>query len=273
MTVFISVDIEGVAGVVSPEQTRPGNPEYERARRLMTQEAAAAVRGALAARATEILVADSHGGFRNLLAEELPRQVRLIAGKPRPMGMLGGLHGGCAAVLLVGYHARAGSRGILAHTVNSSAFAQVILDGKDVGEAALNGVVAAEMGVPVLMASGDDALAEELERDLPSAEAVVVKHVLGARAGSSLSPAAAQELIEASAVRVLSKGAPARPPAGPVAHQCEVRTTTQAHADLFSILPGVSRVGPCAVTFHADSALTAVRTINSLSAMSAAIQG
>ena len=78
MKILISVDIEGVAGVFHPEQTRPSNPEYERARRLMTAEANAAIRGAFVGGASEVLVNDSHGGFRNLLPDELDPRARAV---------------------------------------------------------------------------------------------------------------------------------------------------------------------------------------------------
>lgn len=111
MKILISVDIEGVAGVFSLEQTRAGNAEYERARRLMTEEANAAIRGAFAAGATEVLVNDSHGHFRNLLPDLLDPRAKAVQGKPRYLGMMSGLEQGCKAVLMIGYHSRAQGRG------------------------------------------------------------------------------------------------------------------------------------------------------------------
>ena len=96
MKILIAVDIEGIAGVVHPDDTRPGNPDYERARRQMTAEAGAAVTGALAGGAAEVVVNDSHGGFRNLIADALPPAARLITGKPRELGMMAGVDDGCA---------------------------------------------------------------------------------------------------------------------------------------------------------------------------------
>jgi D-aminopeptidase len=87
MKILIAVDIEGIAGVVHPEQVRPGNPEYERARRQMTAEANAAVEGAFDGGATAVIVNDSHGDFRNLLAEEIDGRAELLLGKPRELGI------------------------------------------------------------------------------------------------------------------------------------------------------------------------------------------
>ena len=137
MKLLISTDIEGVAGVYSPEQTRMGNGEYERARRLMTQEANAAARGAFEGGAREVLIGDAHGGYRNLLPDELDPRARYVIGKPRTLGMLGGLETGCDALMLVGFHSRSQAAGVLAHTINSSAFARIWLNGQELGEAGL----------------------------------------------------------------------------------------------------------------------------------------
>ncbi|MGI4891529.1 MAG: M55 family metallopeptidase, partial [Janthinobacterium lividum] len=112
MRILISADIEGVANVFHPEQTRAGNAEYERARRWMTAEADAAVRGAFDGGATEVLVNDSHGGFRNLIPDSIDRRARFVLGKPRYLSMMAGVDG-CNAVCMIGYHARAGSRGVV----------------------------------------------------------------------------------------------------------------------------------------------------------------
>ena len=125
MKILISVDIEGIAGVVHPEQTRPGNPEYERARRQMTAEASAAVAGAFEGGASAVVVNDSHGDFRNLLAEEIDARAELLLGKPRELGMMAGVDQNCVAVFLVGWHAKARTAGVLAHTMNGFAFARV----------------------------------------------------------------------------------------------------------------------------------------------------
>jgi D-amino peptidase len=128
MKVLISTDIEGVAGVYHHEQARQGNPEYERARLLMAHEANAAIAGAFDAGATEVLVNDSHGGFRNMPPDVLDARARVVQGKPRYLSMVAGVEeDGVEAVCMVGYHSRAQGRGILAHTINSFAFASIRL--------------------------------------------------------------------------------------------------------------------------------------------------
>ena len=167
MNVLISVDIEGIAGVFHPEQTRAGNGEYERARRWMTLEANAAIQGAFAGGATQVWVNDSHGGFRNLLPDLLDTRAQVVLGKPRTLGMMAGLEYGAALVFMIGYHAMSQSRGILAHTINSFAFARVLLNGVETGEAGLYGALAAQYGAQVALLSGDDVFAEETATAIP----------------------------------------------------------------------------------------------------------
>jgi hypothetical protein len=115
MRVYISIDMEGVAGVVHEDQTDPIEPrhvgEYNRFRRLMTNEANAAIAGALEAGATGVVVNDSHWLMRNLLAEELNPVAELLSGSPKRLSMVEGIDGGFDAAMFVGYHARAGTRG------------------------------------------------------------------------------------------------------------------------------------------------------------------
>jgi D-amino peptidase len=276
MNILVSVDIEGVAGVFHPEQTRAGNVEYERARRWMTEEANAVIRGALAAGASAIKVNDSHGGFRNLLPDLLHPQARMVLGKPRVLGMMGGVDHDVDAVMLVGYHSRAQGRGVLAHTTNSFAFARVWLGGQELGEAGLYGALAAEHGVPVIFGSGDDAFIEENQPLFAHAVFAETKKAYGANSGDSLSPAASCALLEARAQQAVAKllAAPASMPLfslpGPL--RCRLQTQTVAQADLFSQLPILDRIDNVTVEFDAPGAEYAVRVLNSLSAMSAMLR-
>ena len=149
MKILISTDIEGVAGVFHHQQVRAGNPEYERARILMTHEANAAIAGAFDAGATEVLVNDSHGDFRNMPPDLLDARAQQILGKPRYLSMMAGVDEKVDAVCMIGYHSRAQGRGILAHTINSFAFARVWLNEAELGEAGIYGALAGEYGVPV----------------------------------------------------------------------------------------------------------------------------
>lgn len=272
MKILISTDIEGVAGVFHPEQTRPGNPEYERARLLMTQEAHAAIAGAFDAGATEVWVNDSHGSFRNLLAEPLDPRARAVQGKPRLLGMMAGLEQGVDAVCLVGYHSRARGRGVLAHTINSFAFASVRLGELELGEAGLYGALAGDHGVPVVMASGDDAFIEENRPLFPGAVFVQTKQALGQNAGVSLSPEAARAAIREGVARALGQASAPRPLLIPGPVTVTLQTQTPALADLFCLWPTLRRLDAVTLAFEAGSAGDAVRMLNALSAMSAMLR-
>ncbi len=275
MKVLISVDIEGVAGVFHPEQTRAGNSEYERARRWMSFEANAAIQGAFAGGATEVWVNDSHGGFRNLLPDLLDARAQVVLGKPRTLGMMAGLEYGATIVFMIGYHAMSQSRGILAHTINSFAFARVLVNGVENGEAGLYGALAAEYGARVALLSGDDVFAEETRRVFPEARFVVTKSATGHASGVTQTPEsacaafarAAREVVELHVGAGNVRGEEGvRSGAGPVA--CELQVQTTALADLFCQWPSIARVDGVTLRFDAPSMEHVVRTLNCLSAMS-----
>jgi D-amino peptidase len=272
MKVLISTDIEGVAGVFHHQQTRSGNPEYERARLLMTHEANAAIAGAFDAGAAEVLVNDSHGDFRNMPPDLLDARAQQVMGKPRYLGMMAGVDEGVDAVCMIGYHSRAQGRGILAHTINSFAFARVSFNGAELGEAGIYGALAGEHGVPVVMASGDDVFIEEHRPLFPHAVFVQTKRATGQTSGVSLSPSQACGAIRAGVAAALTQTAGARPLVLDTPVAVRVQTQTPALADLFCQWPGLRRLGADEIGLEAPSVEAAVRMVNCLSAMSALLR-
>ncbi|VWX63330.1 Aminopeptidase [Burkholderiales bacterium 8X] len=272
MKILISVDIEGVAGVLHAQQVRAGNPEYERARRLMTDEANAAVEGAFAVGAREVWVNDSHGDFRNMPPDLLDPRARVVQGKPRYLSMVSGVEEGMDGVCMVGYHSRAQGRGILAHTINSFAFAAIELDGKPVGEAALYGALAGAYGAPVLMLSGDDQLARENEALFPQAVFVETKRATGQNSGISLSPLEACAAIRDGVTRALRQPDRPQPLCWPEPLVVTLRTQAPAMADLFCQWPQFERLDGCSLRFEAATIEAAVRMLNCCSAMSAMLR-
>ncbi|MFJ9855120.1 M55 family metallopeptidase [Streptomyces sp. NPDC101150] len=253
MKVLISVDMEGISGVVHPTETNPDRYDYERARALMTAETNSAIAGVLDAEPTAaVWVADAHGPFRNLLPEQLDRRARLVRGKPRPLGMLGGLDEDTDAVVLVGYHARAG-RGpaVLAHTMNDGIL-DVRVAGRSMGEIGLNAAMAGHLNVPVVLLSGDDRACAELHDLVPSAVTVAVKQALGQGAAVALHPEEAGERLRRAAAEAITRRAQVAPLAlaGPL--EVEVDLSAPFMVDLAVLVPGVSRAeGGRTVTFSA----------------------
>lgn len=262
MRVFIAVDMEGVAGIVHSEQTRPHAPEYERGRRLMTAEANAAIEGAVAAGATTIVVSDCHWDMRNLLAHELHPAAELIQGSPRPWSMAQGLDNSFDVVCLIGHHARAGTEAAtIDHTYTGNIF-NVRLNGQLVGEIGLNAALAGSYGVPIALVSGDQQAVAEAQALLGSDVAgVVVKHSLSRSAARALHPTVACNHIRAAMSAALQpdqirKLQPFRVPA-PIRLSVEYMKTAQA--DVAAMLPGAERPEPRTVTFTHDDYLTVFR--------------
>ncbi|MBS0342883.1 MAG: M55 family metallopeptidase [Proteobacteria bacterium] len=272
MKILISVDIEGVAGVYHSQQVRAGNTEYERARRLMTDEANAAIAGAFDAGATQVLVNDSHGDFRNLLPDVLDARAQVIQGKPRYMSMAAGAETGVAGMCMVGYHSRAGGRGILAHTINSFAFARIEFNGEPMSEAGLYGALAGEYGVPVIMGSGDDVFIEENRALFPHAAFVQTKQATGQNSGVSLSPQKACEAIRAGVMAGMGQLAKAQPLRLRTPLEVRLYTQTPALADLFCQWPDFERLDATLLGFGAPTVEAAVRMLNCCSAMSAMLR-
>lgn len=242
LKVLISADMEGIAGIVHPSETNPERYDYERGRALMTAEVNAAIAGVLAgAPDAAVRVADAHGPFRNILPEELDRRARLIRGKPRPLGMLAGLDDEVGAVLLIGYHARAGSGpAVLAHTM-SDAVLDVRVNGRSMGEIGLNAATAGSHGAPVVLLSGDDAACAELRDLAPDAVTVQVKRALGQAAAETIHPEEARERLRQAAAEAIRTRGQIRPVTitGPV--DVEVDLYAPHTVDLATLIPGVSR--------------------------------
>jgi D-amino peptidase len=206
LKIYISADMEGVVGTVTDEQLGPSGFEYERARRWMTEEVNAAIRGARAAGATEIVVSDSHGNGQNLLLDELPEDITVIRSWPRPLAMMAGIDETFDGAIFIGYHASTdNSEGVRAHTMSSARLTSVKLNGAPVPETGINAAIAGHFGVPVIMLSGDDVIANEATALLGDVETAVVKQAYGFHSAETLMPAAAYRLIEETAARAVRR--------------------------------------------------------------------
>jgi D-amino peptidase len=255
MRVYISIDMEGIAGVVHEDQTDPVEArhagEYNRFRRLMTNEANAAIAGALEAGATGVLINDSHWLMRNLLAEELNPRAELLSGGPKRLSMVEGIDGGFEAAMFIGYHARAGTRhATIDHTYTSRVY-EARINGEPVGELALNAAMAGVHGVPVVLVSGDQALAAEAKALLGTGvETVIVKQSVGRFAARSLAPAVACERIRAGAVAALKRKHEAYTLKPPI--RLEVDFIVSQMADMAELVPGSMRTGGRSISYTGD---------------------
>ena len=197
LKVYISADIEGVAGVVNQEQLGPKGFEYAQFRKFMTAEVNAAIEAAREVGATEIVVSDSHGTGLNLLMDALPQDIQLVRSWPRPLGMMEGIDDSFGAAIFIGYHAGVGNiDGIVAHTISGLDFSSVKINGIEMTEGGMNALIAGHFGVPVVMISGDDAAVREVSDMLGPIEGAVVKWHYSHTSGRTLMPEAAQALIK-----------------------------------------------------------------------------
>jgi D-amino peptidase len=258
MKVLISVDMEGITGVVSQSHTDPTHAEYQRFRKLMTADANAAIEGAAAGGATDIVVNDSHANMDNILIEELNPAARLISGSPKTFSMMEGVSADVDAVFFVGYHARAGSApAIHDHTWTGSIF-NATLNGKPMGEIMLNAALAGHFGVPVALVTGDQLATAEARELLGNIETVTVKIAVGRNAANCLPPAKTAPIIKQAAQKALErKHTPLVVPA-PITLGVEFWRSVQA--ERAELVPGAKRTGPRSIEWVGQDMAAVYRT-------------
>ncbi|HET7112475.1 MAG TPA: M55 family metallopeptidase [Pyrinomonadaceae bacterium] len=250
MKIYISADMEGVVGVVTGEQLGPQGFEYARFREFMTQEVNAAIEGAMAAGATEIVVSDSHGNGQNLLIEKLPQTVWVVRSWPRPLGMMQGIDETFAGAIFIGYHTGTTNlQGVRAHTLSSARLTDVRLKGVSVSEAGLNAAIAGHFNVPVIMVSGDDAVVKETSALLGNIEGAIVKWASGFHSAKTMTPAASYELIRETARRAVSRIRDFKPYKLSAPIELEVRFKNYRPAEVLSYLRIVERPDAHSVKF------------------------
>jgi D-amino peptidase len=255
MTVLISVDMEGISGVVTGDHVSSKHKEYDRFRKLMTAEANAAVEGALAGGATHVVVNDSHGGMTNVLIEDLDPAAELISGSPKPLGMMQGIGLDVDRVFFVGYHGASGTgAAVLEHTW-SGRVVEVALNGRAVGEMGLNAALAGAYGAPVVLVTGDRAVTEEARALLGQIEAVAVKEGITRTAARCLHPQVAQERIRQAAERAM--GLHTTPFIVPPPITLRVVFQRALDADQAALIPSSRRVDGRAVEWTGED-MTAV---------------
>ncbi len=261
--VYISVDMEGISGVNGDDQTSAGGAEYGRARKLMAEDANAAIRGAFEGGATEVVVNDSHGSQRNLLPEDLDPRARLISHSFKRYGMMEGLDETFDAIVFVGYHAKADApRGVFAHT-GSGVVRDLQVNGVSVGEGGMNAALARWYGVPVVAVSGDDTAVEEVTRAVPGIRGAVVKRAINTRAVELRPLAEARKDIQAAArdgVQSARKPTPERT----ASYQVRMQFRNFIIPEVASAFTDITVVAPDTVQFQRASMPEAYRLIRVL---------
>jgi D-amino peptidase len=252
--IFVSADMEGVAGIARDEQTDPSSPLHAAGRHLLTQEVNAAIEGALEAGVQEIVVSDGHWNCTNLLPEKLHRRAELVSGYPRRLYMGAGVGPGFDAAFFIGYHASAGTPdAVLEHSyADGGLVLEVRLGGVAQSEGSLNGYLCGCFDCPVALFTGDAAAVSEMHRFRLEVEGVVVKESLGHQAARSLHPDVARERIRAGARRAMQRLATIPPLRLEGRAELEVDFVRPAMADSAERVPGVLRVAPRTVAYAAE---------------------
>lgn len=261
MKILIAADMEGVTGVVHWDQVMPGNEEYLRFRKLMTEDINSAVRGAFAGGATSVVVTDGHNHGRNILIEELDSRATLNTGSPSPLSMVQSVDENVEGVMFVGYHARMGAiNGILDHTWSDERVSGLWINDRAFGEAGFNGAVCGHFNVPIIMASGDQTLCAEVREFFGNKiETAQVKKANGRMSAECLPPAETSKLIEEVAKRAvinLKSGKAPQPFKVSPSIKMTIEFVQSEMADKAALMPGTKRTIDRRVEYTADNMMT-----------------
>jgi D-amino peptidase len=240
--VFISVDMEGISGVVDPSQLGPDGFEYQRAREWMTGEVDAAIAGIRSSGPAEIVVCDSHGNGQSLLIDKVPDDVRVVRGFPRPLEMMQGLDDSFSAAIFIGYHASEWTAdAVRGHTISSARLLGVKLNGNEVSEGIYNAALAGHFNVPIAFVSGDRLAVTQIQKAVPGVEGAIVKEPYGYHSAQTVTPARGQTMIREGVTRAMGKLGSLQPYrlSTPIALEVGFKLTIDAERAAF--VPGLSR--------------------------------
>lgn len=259
LKVFISIDMEGLAGVVTNPDVSSNGPDYPHFRAIMAAEANAAIEGAFRAGATEVLVRDSHGSKENLLPGDVDPRARLLRGlSTGPKNMMEGIDSTFGAVVFVGYHAKAGTpNAILEHTSTGNVI-DFSINGVSLPEGGYNALVAGLYGVPVVFVAGDRAVVEQIRGLVGPIDGVAVKEEIG-DASNGMSPKTAQDAIRTTVEHAVKNRARAKvwKLSGPYTMVLKVKQERPLYA-------GAQRVRDGEVTFSSPDLLAILSAFNAM---------
>ncbi|MGW3470274.1 M55 family metallopeptidase [Saccharopolyspora sp. NPDC000995] len=272
MRILLSADMEGVTGVTWTDDVVPGTEQWQRFRRLLTDDVNACVEGLCAGGATDVLVNEAHSAQRNLLLEDLDQRAVLLTGRHKPLSMMQGIDSDVDGVVFLGYHAGAGEEGVLAHTYLENSITGVWLDGVPAGEGGLNAALAAEYGVPVLLVTGDDRACTEAAGYAPAAKTVAVKECVSRYAAICRPPARTAADIRAAATESLALAGRTEGEVRP--HRIEVEFDAAHLAAAAEVIPTVEQLDVRRVGFDAPNMTEAMKAFKIVTTIAArAIQG
>ncbi len=263
LKVFISVDMEGITGVVNWEDVSRDGKDYEYFRKIMTKEANAAIEGALAAGATEILVRDSHGSARNILPEMLNSNAKLLRDWSGGFkSMMEGIDKTFDAVIFIGYHAKAGTpNAILEHTMSSRNITDVSINGISLPEAGINALIAGYYNVPVVFIAGELAVCQQAKKLIGEIETVAVKEGIG-NAALNLHPEVVREKITEEVKKALLNLRKYKPYKLNPPYKLVLKLKNEELVHEKSFYPGAKRTGDWELTYENRDLLEVMKAFN-----------
>ncbi|SHG69400.1 M55 family metallopeptidase [Ornithinibacillus halophilus] len=237
MRLYLSVDMEGITGLPDYTYVDSGEHNYERARMIMTEETNYVIKAAYDFGCSEVIVNDSHSKMNNLLINRLHPEARLITGDVKPLSMIQGIDSSLDGAMFIGYHSRAGQAGVMSHSM-VGAVRNFYINDKAVGELGMNAYVAGYFGVPVLLVSGDDQVAQEAEELIPEVTTVIVKEAVSRSAALSLTPRKAGELLTEKVIQALENQRNVYPLVPPEQPLLKIEFTNYGQAEWANLMPG-----------------------------------
>lgn len=264
MKILISADMEGATGVTWPADVLPGTEQWQRCRHMFTSDVNAAIAGFHDGGADEVLVNEAHWTMRNLLLEQLDERAQMLTGRHKDLSMVEGVqHGDVDGIAFIGYHAGAGTEGVLAHTYLANTLTGVWVNGEPASEGRLNALVCAEYGVPVVLVTGDDRTGTDALGYAPQARTVAVKDYVSRYAAVCRPPARTAADIRAAAREAAALAVRHEPAqAGPFTVEMEFDATHLVGAAC--VVPTVERCGERRVKYTADTMYTAIRSFKAV---------
>ena len=253
MDVFVSIDMEGIAGITTTRQVSRGTDDYPWARDLMTEEANAAITGAFDAGADRVVVSDAHADMGNLLPHKLDQRAELVQGYPKlPYSMMTGIEAGYDCALFLGYHAGAGTQAAILDHTYSGFFTDVRVNGDSWNETVLNAALAGTFGVPVALVVGDRACCQQAEAALLGVRTVAVKEAFGRTVGRSLSPEWARTVIRSASEQAVTGAGSLRPFRPQPPYTFEVDGASSGIADMGMLVPRTERPAARTLRYETD---------------------
>lgn len=258
MKVFISVDMEGITGIVDRSEVSRDAIDYQKGRDLMVADVNAAIEGILDYKQAEIVVSDAHAGMINIEPEKLHKAAVLVRGTPKPLSQMAGIDAEFDAAFFIGYHSMKGTyRGILSHTFSGNTVESLTINGEEVGETKMNAAIAGCHGVPLVFVSGDLAVTLEAESLNSEIETVAVKEAISRTAAKCLHPVKARQLIKEAASKALEKREVIQPFVFESPVTFDVRYTNARMADAVEFMPSAERIDGKTIRFVQDDYLKA----------------